>query len=248
MFMTTRTVRFAFILSLLICTAAFAQAPSTQPVENEKTLISWLAELDAKSPDVRSAAATKLMQLSRDNLPILKKAVEKSRPISPEQSSVLHDVVIHVWLTGESYPKRQEGFLGTSLVATDRWGNGDSDNDGVLVVNRMPGFAAYGALLDGDLIVEIQEIPGIRFNRVDEFAGAISRYRPGKLLNLIVQRGGKQIVVPIRLSVRPEAAGDPRGVVRGNMDALLGERAIAAEKYFDDTFAHLLGVEFSRAE
>jgi hypothetical protein len=245
MLMTTCRFQLAFVLTLLTSLAAFAQAPATQPAVNEHTLVQWLAELDAKSPDTRSAAAAKLMRVSRSDLPALKKAVERSRPISPEQVSVLHDVVIHVWLTGEGYPPRDEGFLGISLVPTDPWDTDDS-NAGVMVVNRMPGFAAYGALLDGDLIVEIQEIPGIRFNMVEEFAGAISRYKPGRQINLVVQRGGKQIVVPIRLSARPAAAGDLR---RGNtMDTLLGERIIAAEKYYEQNFARLLGEEISRAE
>lgn len=243
--MTTRTVRFVLILTLLLPLAASAEPSTTQSAVTENTLVAWLAELDAKSPDTRAAAAAKLMQLTRDDLPTLKKAVERSRPVSPEQIAVLHDVIIHVWLTGEAYPQREEGFLGISLISTDRWGE-DPSNAGILVVNRMPGFAAYGVLLDGDVIVEIQEIPGIRFQMIEEFAGAISRYKPGRLVNLVVQRGGKQIVVPIRLSARPVAAGDLR---RGNtMDTLLGQRILAAEKYYDETFARLLGEEISRAE
>jgi hypothetical protein len=227
--------------------SAPATAPTTQPAVKETDLAKWIAELDARSPDARAAAATKLLQISRNDLPALQRAVEHARPISPGQAPVLHDVVVHVWLTGESYPTQDIGFLGVSLMPTNAWDDDQGVVDGVFVLARMPGFAAYGALLDSDLILGIQERPGMRFNRVDEFALTVARFKPGTLVHLVVLRESRQIVVPIRLSARPNAAGDLMAG-RADMDTLLGERMLAAEKYYEENFARLLGDEISRAD
>jgi hypothetical protein len=253
MYVTTRAIQLVVCAGLLLGSApcrvisAPTTAPATQPTAKDADLAKWIADLDAKSPDARSAAATKLLQISRDDLPALQRAVEHSRPISPGQAPVLHDVVIHVWLSGEPYPRQETGFLGVSLMPTNGWDDANGVVDGVFVLARMPGFAAYGALLDSDLILGIQERPGMRFNRVDEFALTIARFKPGTLLHLVVLRESRQIVVPIRLSARPNAAGDLMAG-RADMDTLLGERMLAAEKYYDENFARLLGDEISQAD
>ena len=250
MFVTTRAFQLVLCASLLVgsgpCRVNAEPAPATQPAAIEPSLTQWLVDLDAKSPEIRATAAAKLLQLSRGDLPALKRVIERSRPISPGQLTVLHDVILHVWLTGESYPKLDTGFLGLSLIPTNAWDDAGGATDGVVVIGRMPGFAAYGALQDSDLILEIKEVPGARFNRVDEFAMTVARFRPGTPLRLVVLRGSKQIVVPLKLSARPEAAGDLRGA-RGDMDALLGQRILDAEKYYDENFARVLGDEISLA-
>lgn len=251
--MTTRVFQIIVFAGLFLVAgpgpviSAPSTAPATQPTTSETDLAKWIGELDARSPDIRAEAMTRLLQVSRGDLPALKRVVDGARPISPGQATVLHDVVIHVWLAGEPYPTQDVGFLGVSLMPTNGWDDASGVVDGVQVLARMPGFAAYGALLDSDLILEIKEKPGVRYNMVDEFAMTIARYRPGTLLHLVVLRQTRQIVVLIRLSARPSAAGDLRSG-RGDMDTLLGERMLAAEKYYDENFARLLGDEISQAD
>jgi hypothetical protein len=249
--MTTRGLTMLLGLTLLLAgepSSLRAEAPpATRPTAVEKSIGQWIAELDHRSPLVRESAAVRLMGLSRDDLPALQRVIERDQPISPGQAAVLHDVVLHVWLTGEPYKKQATGFLGLSLMPNGMWDDQDLSRDGVQVVSRMPGFAAYGALLDGDLILQIREAPAVRFGMVEHFASRISAYDPGTLIHLIVQRGSRQVVVPVRLSARPEAAGELQGG-RSAMDTLLGERILAAEKYYQEHFARLIDQAPSRVD
>ena len=182
---TTRVLPAALLAIVFLgplVSAASAVAPATQPVA---TIQQWFADLTDRDADVRETATDRLMQLTRGDLPSLRHVVEQARPLAPTQSEVLHDVVVHVYLSGETYDADwTRGFLGvtqmpgTSAVAVPDPDAGDApaaaadpaapgnplagQEWGVPVGDRLPGFCAYGVLRTGDIILAIVNPPRVR--------------------------------------------------------------------------------------
>src|SRR5688500_3211146 len=148
-----------WIVVLIAMTATVAQAaratppatqPNTQSAVAAHQLTAWFAELGDPDADVRAAAFSKLLGLSRDELAALRAVVEAARPVSPAQGAALHDVVGHVFLSGGPFASdRHAGFLGGEALREDievlQFGHEPAlgQDGGVPVGERLPGFCGF---------------------------------------------------------------------------------------------------------
>jgi S1-C subfamily serine protease len=172
--------------------------------------------------------------------------MEHARPLSAAQTSVLHDVVTHVFLTGEPYEKGTTGFLGMKMQQYYRFGNNEQPEEfGITVESRFPGFGAYRSLLDGDVILSIVEMPQAVLRIPKDFSDAVSPLSPGTQINLIVLRQARQMKIPVTLDARPaqlSALVDP-----GTVEAFNANRVAKAEEYWKQEFGALVDTSVSQA-
>lgn len=212
------------LIALLV--ALSGAAPSTGPSTEPATPVArWLKQLADDDPDVRDAAREQLMNLDREGLRELKRAVERNRPLAPAQALALRDIVTHVFLASLPYARAEGGaFVGVKMGP-------QPSGDGITVVARIPGFAAYRALRDGDVIVAIQEWPE-PLDDTAKFGRKIAEWRGGDTIHLKVRRGGRILTVPLTLSPRPQEAQ--------NAEAMRAEQMPAADEYWQQNFAPLL--------
>lgn len=108
---------------------------------------------------------------------------------------------------------------------------------GAIVNERLPGFAAYGPLLNGDQIVGIDGPPAVALPDSDSLRGFVLSRRPGEKLALLISRAGKIVRIGVVLSPRP---------IDMELDYLNGtavrRERIAADAYWRAKYAPLLGL------
>jgi hypothetical protein len=217
--------------------------PATQP---SSVITKSFQQLGDADPQVREQARIDLMGLKRSDLESLRAIVQRARFVSPQQASVLRDVVLHVYLAGQSLELEPEGrgCLGIKMGDTVNV-NDDQDRypEGVIVRERIPGFCAYRMLCDGDVICGIAESPRLRFTMSEDVSAAISGYHAGDRLNLIVRRGGRIVRVPVTLDPRPVQFGSQL-----TFDALEQTMLNDADNYWERNFAPLVEPSVSSAE
>jgi hypothetical protein len=192
--------------------AAPGSAPSTQP-----TIAQSFAGLASPDADLREQSRTNLLSLSRSDLPRLHELVEQNRPLAPAQMAALHDIVVHLYLSGEPYPSDpQNGVLGLRWPYTL-----DVPRLGVPVEDRLPGFGGFQMLRDGDLILGIfvqpdaplQQLPNLETPTITVLRSAIDSVGPKRDIELEVLRQGQRIRVPVRLRPRPIEPATDEGKV-----------------------------------
>jgi hypothetical protein len=180
--------------------------PSTQ--ERQKAMAEWFAALSHPDPEARERARQSLLTLQRADLPALKKLVHDSRPLSPSQATALHDIVVHVYLTGEEYMRSNKGFLGVKLgsgtVEAEENEQQVQPVPGAIIVDRMPGFAGFRAFQNGDVVLSIKERPGLTIESVPDFQAVIMSSTAGTTLHMEVVRQMRTIEVEITLDARPD--------------------------------------------
>ena len=217
--------------------AATRPAAATTPEARAQRIRQALAALGDSDPVARDQAYAQLVSLTLDDLPLLRDAVARARPLQASQLAVLRPVVTHVWLTAQPYRPAAEGFLGVVLppfAAADV--NELEGESPVIVVDRIPGFCGYAALRDGDVLLEIEEAARLR-NKYDLIA-VVKATAPGDLIHLRVSRQGRVLRVAARLDARPvEATG---ANAEAQMEGFKNARAKAAADYWDATFAPLV--------
>jgi len=229
--------------------------PATQPAggaaaHTAAQLQKWLADLDNTQPSIRESARVALLQLSRDELALLREIIQKNGSLTASQSTALHDVVIHVFLTGEPYTSNPgTGFLGVRLAEemdnamfipeSVRYEVGGELKSGVLVLHTMPGFCAFTALREGDVVLAIAAPNPVDTPEQEDLVNAISSIPAGRDVTLTVLRQGQTVKIPLRLSARPLPAGKQAD------KHWLEERQAAAEQYWQTQFASLVGAGVS---
>ena len=198
------------------------------------------AELDDADAAVREAARLKLMGMRRQDLPAFQKLVQESLPLVPSQAAVLRQIVIHVYLAGEKYDTTNaEGFLGVKMQETSvRLPAADGADQfapavGVVIVERMPGFAGARMLVDGDVILGVVERPDVRTLGMYEFQMVVKSVTPGTTIHFQVMRQGQVIRVPVAPDPRPFDAD-------GLMQDLIYRRQRKADDYWEKSFAQVL--------
>ena len=223
-------------------------APAPAPAADRPEVAAMrqsLADLDDPDASVRERARVGLMGMSQRDLPAFQKLVGESLPLAPAQAAVLRQVVMHVFLAGEPYETTgAQGFLGVRMQDTSvRVPVGDGVDPrvaagtpavGVVIVERMPGFVGARMLLDGDVILGVQERQDVRMLGVFEFQTVIQSVAPGDTVHFQILRQGQVVRVPVRLDPRP-VESEPMVLQR-----LIQERQGKAEAYWDNTFARLL--------
>lgn len=247
-----------FVLIVGLCCAFGVRAGIAEENANEKIeakirhAFTELADGDAK---VRDAARSELMGIERRYLPELRRIVEQTRPLLPSQATVLRQIVTHVYLAGEPYAVNHAmGFLGVRMQSAmvsqpadpqvERNPQGPQANipaplpqNGVVIVERLAGFVGARALLDGDVIVAIEEHPQVQFASSLAFSQAIASTAPGDTIHFQVLRRGRMVKVEVKLDSRPAAAEDPD---QSSMEALDAQRRQKADDYWRETFAPLV--------
>jgi hypothetical protein len=218
-----------------------ATAPATRPTDRLGTIKAMLAELSADSSATREAARVALMGLKRQELPLLRQAVQQSLPLDPDQITVLRDIVTQVYLAGDIYATAGDGqgFLGVHLpyYAHPEERSLMSMERGVAVVSRVPGFCSYRMLQDGDVLLAM-ETPGgkIEFSSNEQLIEVVTSARAGDTVTFEVLRQGRILNIPITLDKKPLD-------LRGQLDEFSGRRADEADKLWQRDFAPLLAAQ-----
>jgi hypothetical protein len=230
-------------ISLLACAdLARGGNPSTQPARNEKPTIEALVH-NLANPDarVRESARTSLLRLGREDLPDLKRALKKARPLLPSQVSAVREIVRQVYLSGEEYKTEGRGFLGILMDPAsdvDLVPDNDSRNLGIVVTDRIPGFCAGRGLLDGDIILgkaPDRLEPFVPFRNTDDLKRAIAPSKPGVAVHLVVLRQGEVMVLPLKPDPNPQEIGSPEQI-----PAFVAEREKHFAAYWQREFADLV--------
>jgi hypothetical protein len=217
-------------------------AADTQPVEHARFIRQWFADLANADPAIRADAMTHLMGLASSDLITLKNVVREYGPIEPAQATVLRTIVTQAFLAGEDYHGKPDvGFLG---VRMDTTGTGFHDvttgattkaKPGVVIVERMPGFAGARMLRDGDVILALRDRPDTPLGDTNQFSDAIRQFKPGTIVHFQVLRQGEITDVPIKLDSRPLEADPGFG-----MDEFIEARQRRADEYWSSDFAPLV--------
>lgn len=237
------TCHLLMLLALAVASPATADPaaqpksqPASQPsARNTAQIGKWFADLADGDTAVREAGRVGLMSLKRADLSTLRKIVEDNRPLQPSQSSMLQDIVTHVYLTEEPYDPDPSGagFLGI------RWGENATDVDdvsgGVTVAKLLPGFAGCSALLEGDLVLSIAERGDEKLTTRQDFINSIQNFKAGATVHFEVMRQGQVLHIPVTLSARPSNI-----VMAGQVEEFVGRRQLAAEAYWRQYFALLV--------
>ena len=217
-------------------------------------LQAWFNDLGASDAAVRDRATTAMLDLTRDELPALRRVVERSRPVFPSQVGALRDIVAHVYLSAEIYDcEPRIGFLGLILPTLDSVDvprPGDENvaklqegvimfgrtSTGVPVDYRIPGFCAYRALRDGDVVLGIVHPIARPLRDWTQLTYSIKAFPAGEQLTLEVLRQGTILKVPLTLDAKPLVANDQVWST-----VVLPAREAAAEAYWVEHFAPLMG-------
>lgn len=208
--------------------------------------------LGSPSAAEREASVAELMDVSKEDLAVLKEAVRELRPLPPQAAVLLRDVVIHVFLRFRSYDAQPDSaFLGITLAtvtlpgltranpgAAGGLGEAIEVPVGVVVGSRMPGLAGFRYLRDGDIILSVratEPVAGDVDRRIEsplrtteDFAGQIRGRRPGDRVVLCVLRGGTVFEVEVELSARPVRMDE-----FNTAESLRSERLTAAREYWE---------------
>jgi hypothetical protein len=232
-----------------------ATMPSTQPAARfapDAPARTWFAQLASIDDAKRDEARTSLMGLTRDDLPALRKLVDESRPLAAAQVAALHEIVLQLYLSGEPYevdaspvdlaglPTSPGGFLGL-VSGSEGYG---SSRLGVPVERRIPGFASFRVLRDGDLIlaiifnpdVPLFALPNVRTSNFEIFKQAIAGVGPNRDVTLEILRQGQRIRVTTQLGARPAIANHPQEQV----EEYFAQRLQKAENYWQQELLPLL--------
>ena len=230
----------------LLAAASLARAgvPSTQPASNEKPTIETLVH-NLANPDgrVRESARVSLLRLGREDLPDLKRALKKARPLLPSQVSAVREIVRQVYLSGEEYKTDGNGFLGILMDPAsdvDLVPDNDSSNLGIVVTDRIPGFCAGRGLLDGDIILgkaPDRFEPFVPFRNTNDLKRAVAPTKPGVVVKLVVLRQGEVMVLALKPDAKPQEIGSAEQI-----PAFVAEREKRFVAYWQREFADLVAM------
>jgi S1-C subfamily serine protease len=191
------------------------------------------------------------MGLKRPQLDELRKIVEQSAVLAPAQRAALHDIVFHVFLSGEEYDRLPVGFMGVTLDNVHQAPVTPPDDaadesaqwrgrSGVLITQRLPGFCGFRYLQENDLVVAVMGNDVVRVSEMQELMAIVRATPPGEMLTLQLIRQGKPMRVSLRVEPRPAAATG-----QNQVEEFLNPRLSKAQEYWDKTFAPLLAAKLS---
>jgi S1-C subfamily serine protease len=214
---------------------------TSAPTAQLEQIRDWIKDLDDADSARREEAFGRLLGLERADLQALRHAAGGFLPLSPAQAAALHQVVVHVFLTGETYEaNRTAGFLGVRLgdVVELNLAAGDqqpaNQRSGVVIIDRMPGFCGYQALRDGDIIVAITDRPATLISSLENLRVVIQSFAAGQTIHMQIIRQGQLVGVQAVLD------GTPVQVNQMPLEQMLRDRQTKAEKYWWEHFGELL--------
>jgi hypothetical protein len=188
-----------------------------------------IGQLASDDPSIREDAEGKLMDLKRADLPMLRGAAMSQGPLLPGQVLALREIVTQVFLEGEPYMTDLDapGFLGIHCP---------EGKEGLLVLERIPGFPGFRYLRRGDMILGLLDWPRLATGSWQDFVNSVAKFYPGEVLRLSVERGGRMLVIAVPLDFRPSMIGGP-GVTDESQDPWLVAREARAQAYWESEFA-----------
>jgi hypothetical protein len=235
------------VMAMLLCIVAIAQAqqsaatePTTRPADSSsfEQIQAGIRQLGDDDPQIRDAASQRLMGLDAADLPTLHAAAKSLQPLNPAQIVALRDIVTQVFLS----PPRIGGLGGPGFLGI-YWppNSTESNQQGLIVAHRIPGFVAYQMLRDDDVIIGVVGSPQIKLQDKYAFIQLVGMMRAGETLRLQVQRGGKVLEIPIVLDARTadfDLARDPDSVTR-LVARMIEKRRDRADEYWKTNFADM---------
>ncbi len=212
-----------------------ATSPSNAAIARLSRLI---VNLGDESVSRREVARDALMQLRPVDLDDLRAAAVAEEPLGAEQTAALQDVVAQVYLSGLPYPHSPRGFIGVVLAAVPAI----TENrvvviEPVRIEGRLPGFGAYGSLLDGDLILALDDPASPLRGKID-FTNRVANVAAGEAIAMRVLRQGRVIDVSVVVNHRPLVAD----VAGGQMTIadFQRQRQDRADAYWREHFAPIV--------
>ena len=226
------------VVAILVamCFALAAQAADADR-ELRQSISRFVSDLADARQDVRDTARQKLLALRRKDLTILRAVVQQRLPLSPAELEPLRDIVMHVYLSEESYvPDNSAGFVG--VVFDPDQHESEFEGGGVEIRRRIPGFCGYRFLENGDIVLAIgmnaRSLVEVRSH--EEIISEVKRYAAGQTVLFRVMRRGRLLTVPLVLDSKPaQLGGNPEILI-----AFQAERAAQADAYWDSVFEPLI--------
>jgi hypothetical protein len=204
---------------------------STGGAANPAGLQSLIVQLGSDNPQFRQEALSQLMDMKKQDLPALRAAALGQSPLLPGQIGAIRQAVSQIFLAAERYrvdPEVPGGFLGLHWTAPP-----DPSAEGVVIDERIPGFAAYRLIQPGDVIVQIVDFPAVQLHGNRELVQVVQRMWPGQVLHLKLLRLGRPINVALVLDFLPVELN------AGNADSWIQDRNQRAEDYWNREFSVL---------
>jgi len=230
-----------------------ASSPGTQPAlqnlsPREQQIRQWLSDLASLEAPFRQMARINLMSLKPSELPTLRKVCLQAVPLNRPQLESLKEIVAQLYLAGELEKEcklDKEGADNPSGFVGVRLGLGRTDDGerseaipGIVIYRRIIGFVGYRTLQDGDIIIGLQEEPGLHMDKLKEFTDAVGARGPGDEIHLHLIRAGKEMVVPIKLDGKPAWVRNSSRVLGDDPeDQPIDERIALANHFWETEFA-----------
>jgi hypothetical protein len=215
--------------------AAGADGGADTNPELRQAISRLVSDLADSRQDVRDAARQKLLALRRKDLTILRAVVQQRLPLSPAELEPLRDIVMHVYLSEESYvPDSSAGFVGVIFDPDQH--ESEFEGGGVEIRHRMPGFCGYRFLEDGDIVLAIGMNPRslVEVHSHEEIISEVKRYSAGHTILFRLVRRGRILTVPLVLDAKPAVLNGVEALA-----AFQAERSAQAEGYWDTSFEPL---------
>lgn len=237
--MRMKSMRPACLTLLFAATAATAAGDFSSPQWADQ-----IRRLDDRDPHVRDAARVALMGMSMDDMAYLKKAVVAAGPVRPHRAMALRNVLTYVYTRHAlaRVPRQGTGFLGVSLepgVFLDA----DDAAPGQMVLDTVPGFVGARYLSVGDVICGVTadgQTESVTRGRL--VTDIISKFKPGKTVELLIRRDGHSITITLPLDDRPDLTQRADDTGRSALDYYLSEKVEAdAETEVVKEFGRLVG-------
>jgi PDZ domain len=220
-------------LAAILILACSIMAMAAAPFSN---LSQQLRDLNDPDPALRAHAREELMSLKRSDLDALRQIVAQSHPLSPEEITVLHEIVTQVILADANTLKPSDsskGFLGARPEGCQVPNPDGTMRPAILVCQCVAGFDAYRMLRTGDVILTVNENPQVVGN-VQSFMAVIQSLSPGQSVSLQILRGGRVQKTTVMLSARPVSADNP------NLPDPLETAEEIVEQYWRTTFEPIM--------
>lgn len=239
-----RRFQIALILCLLCCIGTVLAADAVV-ADSIGQLYDRLTDPD---PVERGKARTELLGLKKDQLPLLKKAVASSQPVTPAQAQVLRDIVVHIHVHEAIGfgTKGDKPFLG---VDTPEYYDFERPPAiGCLITQPFIGFTAYRYVQPGDIVVQASvRNMNRQVTTFEDFARVLKTAKLGDIVSMTVARGGSKVDIsfplesnPLILTSRNANAGANQAniVTATRLKPLIRD----ANRFFDKEFGPLLPV------
>jgi len=203
--------------------ATVPAAPATRPARELKKLVEELGSWDS---DVRDDARRKLMGVTRSDLETLQAVVRAGPKLTTAQTSLLRDVVIHVFLSTEPYAKTRQALLGVRDLAAVKVGPERAEGDDAKDDDERAGAGVEGAGAlgggKGGIIIEgngaggvfIFADPGQRSSA--DIGGVVSERMAGFCACRRLDNGDVVLAVKGEREFRPRTVWDFQVVIRSH--------------------------------